>query len=156
MRSFEHVSAGYPGREVLHDVSFTAPKCRVTALVGPNGCGKTTLLLIACGLLRPGSGRVLLEGRPISSYSRRELARLISLLPQTREVPSVTVERLTAYGRYPHLGLGKVLSIQDRRLVGTGRSGSSPAASDSGLTSPWPSARTAERYSWTSPPPTWT
>lgn len=117
MISFEHISAGYPGREVLHDVSFTAPKGRVTALVGPNGCGKTTLLLISCGLLRPGSGRVLLEGRPISSYSRRELARLISLLPQTREVPSVTVERLTAYGRYPHLGPGKVLSIQDRRLV---------------------------------------
>ena len=62
MISFEHISAGYHGREVLHDVSFTAPKGRVTALVGPNGCGKTTLLLIACGLLRPGSGRVLLEG----------------------------------------------------------------------------------------------
>ncbi len=117
MISLRHISAGYPGREVLRDVSFTAPKGKVTALVGPNGCGKTTLLQAACGLIRPSGGEVLLDGKPLGSYKRRELARLISLLPQTREVPSVTVERLAAYGRYPHLGPGKVLSEADRRLV---------------------------------------
>lgn len=117
MIQFDHISAGYPGREVLHDVSFTAPRGKVTALVGPNGCGKTTLLQVACGLIRPSAGEVLLDGKPARSYKRRELARLLALLPQSREVPAVTVERLAAYGRYPHLGPGGVLSASDRQLV---------------------------------------
>ncbi len=102
MIRFDNVAAGYPGREVFSDVSFTVPRGKITALIGPTGCGKTTLLQTACGLIRPLAGEVLLDGRAIGSYKRRELARLMSLLPQSREVPSLTVERLTAFGRYPH------------------------------------------------------
>lgn len=114
MISFKNISAGYPGREVLHDVSFTAPRGSVTALVGPNGCGKTTLLQVACGLIKPSAGEVTLEGKPIGSYKRKELARLLAVLPQSREVPAVTVERLAAYGRYPH---GRTLSASDRQIA---------------------------------------
>lgn len=117
MIEFSHISAGYPGREVLSDVSFTVPKGSITALVGPNGCGKTTLLQTACGLIRPAKGEVLLNGKPVGSYKRRELARLMALLPQSREIPAVTVERLAAYGRYPHLGPGGALSAEDRRIA---------------------------------------
>lgn len=117
MIKFSHISAGYQGREVLSDVSFTVPRGSVTALVGPNGCGKTTLLQTACGLIRPAKGEVLLNGKPVGSYKRRELARLMALLPQSREIPAVTVERLAAYGRYPHLGPGGALSAEDRRIA---------------------------------------
>lgn len=102
MIEFSQVFAGYPGRGVLFDVSFTVPRGKITALVGPNGCGKTTLLQTACGLIKPSEGEVLLNGKPLGSYKRRELARLMALLPQSREVPAATVERLVAFGRYPH------------------------------------------------------
>ncbi len=114
---FHRVSGGYPSREVLRQVSFAVPRGKITALIGPNGCGKTTLLKTACGLLRPASGEVLVCGKGVRSYSRRELARILAVLPQTRETPSLTVERLAAYGRYPHMGWGKSLSREDRRLV---------------------------------------
>lgn len=117
MIRFDHISGGYPGRDVLHDISFTVPRGKVTALVGPNGCGKTTLLGVAGGLLAPSEGEVWLDGKPAKAYKRKETARLLAMLPQSREVPAVTVERLAAYGRYPHLGPGGVLSPRDRELV---------------------------------------
>lgn len=117
MIEFLEVSAGYAGREAVRRVSFAALSGKITALVGPNGCGKTTLMKIACGLLRPTGGEVRAFGREVGGYSRRELARLMAVLPQTRELPSLTVERLAAYGRYPHMGWGKALSREDRRLI---------------------------------------
>jgi len=114
---FDHICAGYPGRAVLHDISFTAPRGKITSLVGPNGCGKTTLLRVAGGLLAPSEGEIWLDGKPAKAYKRKEMARLLAMLPQSREVPSVTVERLAAYGRYPHLGPGGALSLRDRELA---------------------------------------
>lgn len=102
MMEFRHITSGYPGRTVLSDVSLTVPRGKVTALIGPNGCGKSTLLNTAGGLIKPSAGEILLDGRPLPSYKRRELARLMALLPQSRELPRLTVERLAAFGRYPH------------------------------------------------------
>ncbi len=102
MMEFRHITSGYPGRTVLSDVSLTVPRDKITALIGPNGCGKSTLLNTAGGLIKPSAGEILLDGRPLPSYKRRELARLMALLPQSRELPRLTVERLAAFGRYPH------------------------------------------------------
>ncbi len=113
MIQFIEVSVGYGEKPVVRDVSFSVPDQAVTSLVGPNGCGKTTLLKTACGLLAPAKGQVTVDGRPIGDYGRRELARQVALLPQVRETPAITVERLTAHGRYPHLGMGRRLSGQD-------------------------------------------
>ena len=117
MVKFQHVSVGYPGREVLQGVTFTAPRGKVTSLIGPNGCGKTTLLKAACGLLPPLSGEITLDGRPLSSLHRKERARLCGLLPQMREAPAIHVEGLVAHGRYPHLAFGRDLTEKDKELV---------------------------------------
>lgn len=117
MVQFQKVSAGYGAKAVVRDVSFTAPRGKVTSLIGPNGQGKTTLLRAAGGLLAPQAGQVLLDGRSVDSYRRRELARLAAVLPQVRETPAITVERLAAHGRYPHLGFGREMTQADRESV---------------------------------------
>lgn len=117
MVGFSRVSVGYGGQAVLSGVSFTAPKGRVTALIGPNGCGKTTLLKTACGLLAPVEGDVTVGGKSKKEVGRKEWARLCALLPQVRETPALTVEELAAHGRYPHLAFGRKLGDRDRAAI---------------------------------------
>lgn len=76
--SFEYV----PGRPVLRGVTLAPTPGKVTALIGPNGAGKSTLLRIMLGVLEPTRGRVLLEGRPLSSVARARRSRLIAYIPQ--------------------------------------------------------------------------
>lgn len=117
MVSFSQVSAGHGGRTVLEGVSFTAPKGRMTALIGPNGCGKTTLLKTACGLIPPLKGEIAIDGRMRKDAGRKEWARLCALLPQMREAPALTVEALVSHGRYPHLSFGRDLTAADKEAV---------------------------------------
>lgn len=117
MIEFDHVRAGYAGREVLHEVTFAVPKGSVTALIGPNGCGKTTLLRAAAGQLPPQSGKVLLNGRETAHLDRKELARTAACLPQARSTPAITVEALVSHGRFPYLGLSRRMRPEDREIV---------------------------------------
>lgn len=104
--------------EILHGLSAALLKGRLTAVIGPNGCGKTTLLRCLSGLLQPQSGNVLLDAQtPLSSVPRRALARRISFLPQVRTVPDITVEALVSHGRFPYLGLSRKLTALDREIV---------------------------------------
>ena len=112
-----HVTAGYPGRPVLEDVNLAFQAGKITALIGPNGCGKTTLLRAACGLLPLTGGQVLYGGKDLRRFGRKEFARLVSILPQTRDVPSIRAEQLVAHGRYPHLGFGRDLAKADREKI---------------------------------------
>lgn len=97
------VSAGYPGREVLHDISLTFEPGKVLVLLGPNGCGKSTLLRTANGLLPVSGGQVLLDGVPIQQCSPRQIAQKAAYLPQSRAVPNITARRMVLHGRFPHL-----------------------------------------------------
>ena len=75
-------------------------------MLGPNGIGKTTLLYMALGWLQPSAGRVLLENRLLRDYSRAELGRRVSLVPQIERQPySYTVLEYVLFGRAPHLAL---------------------------------------------------
>lgn len=91
---------------VLNDLSLEIPPGAVTAILGPNGAGKTTLLHVMLGLLPPRAGQVLLDGRPQTGLSRREMSRLIGLVPQAERIPfDFSVLEYVLLGRSPYLGM---------------------------------------------------
>ena len=103
MLELKNVCAGYGDTEVLHDVScaFSEGGCR--CVLGPNGCGKTTLLRVMAGLI-PHRGQVLLDGRDIAGMKRRELASRVALMSQINTVYfPYTVYDTVMLGRYQHI-----------------------------------------------------
>jgi iron complex transport system ATP-binding protein len=100
----EHVAFAYGRRSVLHDVSLAVGTGELVGLVGPNGCGKSTMLRLLAGVLPPASGTVLLDGSPLAARRRAELARLVGVLPQdpSLEFPFTALE-VVLMGRMPHL-----------------------------------------------------
>jgi ABC-type cobalamin/Fe3+-siderophores transport system ATPase subunit len=107
------------GRSVVVDgIDVGLERGRVTTIVGPNGCGKSTTLAALARLLRPRTGAVLLDGRMISSMSTRDVARRLALLPQGVRAPGeLRVRELVGYGRYPHQSLLARPSSEDREAV---------------------------------------
>ena len=117
--ALERVSAGYGGRTVLRDVDLGLGDGELLAVIGSNGAGKTTLLRVIAGVLRPYAGTVRLDGRPMSAYSPREVARRIGAVAQTPEANlDFTVEELVELGRLPYLRFPDRLSHRDRAAVG--------------------------------------
>jgi iron complex transport system ATP-binding protein len=104
--AFDRISFGYGAKDrpVLDDLSLVVQAGTVTAILGPNGAGKSTLLHLALGWLRPWSGRVLIDGRPIGTYTRRELGQSLSLVPQVERTPfEYTVMDYVLLARAPYL-----------------------------------------------------
>lgn len=118
--SAEDVVLSYPstGDPVIDSQSISVQPGAVTARVGPNGSGKSTLLKGVADKLTPERGSVLLDGRNISSYGSKELARRLGLLSQESTAPdSITVEELVYHGRYPHRGFFESVSSEDKQAV---------------------------------------
>lgn len=99
----DHLSIGYDGAAVIADLSVDVLDGRVTAIVGPNACGKSTLLRGFARLLKPSGGQVILDGHDIGSLHTKDVARRLGLLPQTSIAPEgITVADLVSRGRFPH------------------------------------------------------
>ncbi len=114
----EDASIGYDKRIISEGLSVSIPDRSFTVIVGPNACGKSTLLRGLSRLLRPSAGRVVLDGADIQSYRTREVARRIGLLPQTSIAPDgITVADLVARGRYPHQGFIRLWTEDDEQAV---------------------------------------
>lgn len=104
--------AGYDGREILHGISLRAENGEVLALVGPNGCGKSTFLKTLVGIVH-GTGEILADGKPAGEMNGHELARHLSYLPQGKTVPDITAGRLVLHGRFPYLRYPRRYGKQD-------------------------------------------
>ncbi|WP_116950645.1 ABC transporter ATP-binding protein [Jiangella endophytica] len=110
----EAISAGYDHTTILDALSLDVLDGSFTVIVGPNACGKSTLLRALTRLLPATGGHVLLDGRAISTYRPKEIARELGLLPQTSVAPDgITVADLVARGRYPHQGVLRRWSPED-------------------------------------------
>lgn len=115
----ESVTLGYDQRVIAENLSVEIPDNSFTVIVGPNACGKSTLLRALSRMLRPSQGRVLLDGQTIHSLPAKKVARTLGLLPQSSIAPDgITVADLVARGRYPHQGLLRQWSPEDERIVG--------------------------------------
>ncbi|WP_077620387.1 ABC transporter ATP-binding protein [Bacillus sinesaloumensis] len=114
----EGITAGYDNRTILHDVSMNIPSNKISILIGANGCGKSTLLKTMARLIKPTSGRVTLDGKPINKIPPKQLARMLGLLPQSPIVPEgITVADLVGRGRFPHQTLLKGWTKKDYEAV---------------------------------------
>ena len=112
------VHFGYQGNSVLRQATFDLEEGSCSALIGTNGVGKTTLLRIAGGVLRPASGEVILRGRPMMTIPLKEIARTIALVPQQLELPfEFTVQQVVEQGRTPYIGMLRGPGRSDRLAV---------------------------------------
>jgi len=114
----EQASIGYDRRMISENLTVAIPDRSFTVIVGPNACGKSTLLRALSRLIRPHEGQVLLDGKSITSYKAKEVARRLGLLPQSSIAPDgITVADLIARGRYPHQGLIRQWTDADEEAV---------------------------------------
>ena len=114
----ERICLACDGTPVLQDFDLEVARGEFTAIIGPNGFGKSTLLRAWARLLKPVEGEVLLDGRDIHSQRTAEVARRLALLPQQQRIPAgVTVTDLVARGRFAHQGLLRRWSPQDDAAV---------------------------------------
>ncbi|WP_434291010.1 ABC transporter ATP-binding protein [Celeribacter sp. SCSIO 80788] len=114
----EHITLAYDGREISRDLSLAIPEGSFTVIVGPNACGKSTLLRALSRLLPPVSGRVTLDGQDIHRYAPRAFARKLGLLPQSLTAPDgITVADLVARGRFPHQSFLRQWSKEDGAAI---------------------------------------
>lgn len=110
--------AGYGSREVLHGVDLAVGAGELVGLLGPNGGGKSTLLLALSGVLAPRGGQALLSGRDLAGMAPRDRARLAACVPQRSERPvGLSVAEVVLMGRYPHLSLFGGYAHADREAA---------------------------------------
>lgn len=112
--------AGYTDCPVLEGIDLELVSGQITAIVGANASGKSTLLRTMSRLLSPSDGRVLLDGRAVHQTPAKQLARTLGLLPQSPIAPDgITVADLIGRGRHPHHGLFSRWSREDDEAVAT-------------------------------------
>ncbi|MEU6206217.1 ABC transporter ATP-binding protein [Micromonospora musae] len=112
------MTLAYDRRTIAEELTVAVPDRSFTVVIGPNACGKSTLLRALSRMLKPTTGAVLLDGEDIHRRPARQVARTLGLLPQSSIAPDgITVAELVARGRYPHQGLLRQWSREDERVV---------------------------------------
>lgn len=108
----------YDHRTIVEDLNIQIPDGQITALVGANGSGKSTILKAMARIMQPTGGQVLLDGKSIHKQSTREVAKQMAILPQNPTAPEgLTVTELVSFGRFPYQkGFGS-LKAEDKDMV---------------------------------------
>lgn len=113
-----NITVSYQNKPILQGLNIEIPSGKITALCGPNGCGKTTLLKSLAGLQPLVQGEILLEGQPLCSFKRRTRARTLTMLSQFNQVPEgLKVVELVSYGRYAFSSLFFTSSTADQVAI---------------------------------------
>lgn len=116
--SIKNLSVRLSKKDILRSVSLDIAAKSCTAIIGPNGAGKTTLLKCLNRLLRPYSGSVALHGKPLDSYTQKDIARHVAYVPQASNAFfSFTVYEFVMLGRYPHMSPFTAVSQEDKSVV---------------------------------------
>ena len=114
----QNLSLSYGSELIIDRLNFEIPKEKITILIGSNGSGKSTLLRAICRLLTPASGAVFLDGKDIFALPTKQVAKSLSILPQSPIVPEgLTVQQLVRQGRYPHQSWLQQWSVEDEQIV---------------------------------------
>lgn len=114
----EQVISGYDNKTIVHGVNLLIPSNKISVIIGANGCGKSTLLKTLARLIKPTSGKITLDGQPLSKIPPKQLAQVLGLLPQSPIVPEgISVSDLVGRGRYPHQSLFSGWTKKDYEAV---------------------------------------
>lgn len=110
-----HVSLD--GEEILKGVDAEFPAEKISVLIGPNGSGKSTTIKSVLRLVEPSSGEIVIDGKSIESYQQKELAQKVAYLPQSRNVPDISVRNMVMHGRFPYLSYPRRYRKEDHQKV---------------------------------------
>ncbi|WP_434282268.1 ABC transporter ATP-binding protein [Clostridium botulinum] len=113
-----NLAIAYEDKLIVNGLNMNIPKGKITTIIGPNGCGKSTVLKTVGRILKPKEGLVYLNGDDIRNLSTKEVAQKMAILPQSPQAQGgLTVGELVSYGRFPHKkGFGK-LSPEDKKVI---------------------------------------
>ncbi len=116
--SVNNLEFAYPNHSVLKGIDLHLNQGDVVSLLGPNGCGKSTLIRLMLGLMHAKGGDIRLKGKPIRDYSHKEIASHIAYIPQYHSVPfNYSVLEMVMMGRVSKLGLFAVPSANDKEIA---------------------------------------
>ena len=115
---FDNVTITFGKRTILENITMDFERGKITTIIGPNGCGKSSLLKTISRVVTPSCGTPVYEDRPIRDYSPKKLAKKIAYLPQTHMSPKdIDIRTLVSYGRYPYKRFGQGITAEDRRII---------------------------------------
>lgn len=117
MIKLENVSFSYGKNSVLKNISSVFERGKLHCIIGPNGCGKTTLIRLISKLENMQEGKISIDGKEIQDYSIKEYAKKVALLPQGRNIPSISVKSFVSHGRFPYLGFSRKMTEKDKKAV---------------------------------------
>lgn len=114
----ERLDIAYGERSIVDNLNISIPSGQITALVGSNGSGKSTILKTMARIMKPSQGGVFLDGKSIHQQSTKEVAKQLAILPQNPVAPDgLTVSELVAYGRFPHQKGFGTLTSKDKEII---------------------------------------